>query len=88
MQEYEADQIALILLAEAGIDPRTKLDHQERIVAEESAMLDGRENMPEYMITHPLVSKLLIGDSLLTNWAGEKSCQAASCSSSSGDSYL
>lgn len=56
MHEKEADHIGLMLMAEAGIDPRARIEHVERLSMEEKLALEGREPMPEFLSTHPTVS--------------------------------
>ncbi len=48
-QEYEADQIGLILMARAGYDPRAALDFWQRMMARQNSQL----RPPEFLSTHP-----------------------------------
>jgi len=48
-QEYEADQIGLILMARAGYDPRAALDFWQRMMARQNQQF----RPPEFLSTHP-----------------------------------
>lgn len=46
-QEYEADYLGLLFMAEAGYDPRTAISFWERMMAQ------GGAKPPEFLSTHP-----------------------------------
>jgi predicted Zn-dependent protease len=57
IQEKEADHIGLILMAQAGFDPKARIEYFEKHHEKEKKMLNGRDPMPESMSTHPSVSQ-------------------------------
>lgn len=45
-------------MAQAGFEPKARMEYFEKHDSKEKEMLNGREPMPETMSTHPSVSTL------------------------------
>jgi predicted Zn-dependent protease len=53
IQEAEADQLGLIIMAQAGFDPQSRINLLKKAVSEEEINLNDRERLPDFLSTYP-----------------------------------
>ncbi|KAH6719048.1 hypothetical protein BKA61DRAFT_652660 [Leptodontidium sp. MPI-SDFR-AT-0119] len=67
LQEAKADRMGLAIMSQTGFDPQCRIDHLKRAVSHEAMNLQGREEMPEFLSTHPsLKTRLMNAEAGLT----------------------